>query len=88
MIKRFFKTIWEDDIFILIRLLIFMVGWLPALIVLMDWIFNIQAPLGNLIVGAMFVGPYIQFLILRCIETIQYLKRKRCGFFAAWKATK
>ena len=88
MIKRFFKTFWENDIFIFIRLLIYMVGWLPGLIVLVDRIFNIQAPLGNLIVGAMFVGPYIQFLILRCIETIQYVKRERCGFIVAWKFTK
>ena len=88
MIKRFFKTIWGNDIFILIRLLIFMMGWLPGLIVLVDWIFNIQAPLGNLIYGAMFVGPFVLFLILRCIETIQYLKRERCGFFVAWKDSK
>ena len=88
MIKKFFKTIWGNDIFILIRLFIFMVWWLPGLIVLVDWIFNIQAPLENLMVAAMFVGPCIVFLILRCIETIEYIKKERCGFFVAWKATK
>ena len=88
MIKRFFKTIWENDIFILIRLIIFMLGWLPGLIVLVDWIFNIQAPLGYLIFGAMFVGPFVLFWILRCIETMEYVKKERCGFSAAWKAAK
>lgn len=88
MIKKIFKTIWEDDIFILIRLFLFEVGWLPALVALVVWIFKIDVPLGNLIVGAMFVGPAILFFVIRCIEAGRYAKHERCGFFVAWKATK
>lgn len=88
MIKKFFKTIWENDIFILIRLFIYMVWWLPGIIIMIEWIFNIQAPMGNVVVSAMFVGPLILYLVLRCEETIKYVKRERCGFLVAWKATK
>lgn len=94
MIKKIFKALimgMRESLFLQFCVHSFaMLGWLPALVMVMLTIFNInlsQEELLAVVLAAAMVGPFIAGYISHCIDAVKFSQSNNCSFSEAWSAT-